>query len=316
MKRFGLVLLAVSLFVGCRTNRLPPAKPATSPAKAEASFPLPTLSQSEQLARLHPLLRGPVTRLDLSWVAGMGAVAIPACTREASDEKLSVDAHDLILIVLGNTLKKAEFYKSPDRKNDLVVSVLLKALSDPEPSVRRSAAFAARFVDDARLVPELHQLLNDKAFVQEQAVLALGMSGRETEVLPIAKLFFETDNGTFRYSCLYSLATMCLLHDVDVASVLERNTATFGEKNLQNVDSVSRRFMEFNAITALVKKLSSRDASKRRDADEKLRKLTGKRVAFDPSAHYAVRQRGIEEWQKYFLKDYWLVPSPSPPSKP
>lgn len=316
MKGSNLVLLAVALFVGCSTSRLPPATPVTPTAKAEASFPRPTLSQSEQLAQLHPLLRGPVTKLDLAWVADMGAVAIPACTREASDETLSLEARDLILVVLGNTLKKADFYKSPDGKNDLVVTVLLKALNDPEPRVRRSAAFAARFVDDVRLVPALRQLLNDRAFVQEQAVLALGTSGREAEVVAIAKLFFETDNGTFRYSCLYSLATMCLLHDVDVASVLERNSATFGEKNLQNVDSVSRRFMEFNSITALLKKLSSGDASKRRDANEKLRKLTGKRVAFDPAANDAARRRGIEEWQKYLLKDYWLVPSPSPPSKP
>ena len=49
------------------------------------------------------------------------------------------------------------------------------------------------------------------------------------------------------------------------------------------------------------------------DADENLRKLTGKTMAFDPAGDAAARQRGVEQWRKYFLKDYWLVP---PPSKP
>jgi hypothetical protein len=42
-----------------------------------------------------------------------------------------------------------------------------------------------------------------------------------------------------------------------------------------------------------------------------LRKLTGKQVAFDPTGDEMARARGIEEWQNYFLKDYWLVPPPS-----
>jgi hypothetical protein len=177
--------------------------------------------------------------------------------------------------------------------------------------VQRSAAFAARFVDDARLVPPLQHLLGGTDFVQEQAVLALGTSGREMEVLPIAKLFFGTSSGKFRYSCLYSLATMCLRHDVEVASVLQQNADSFGEKNRANVESVRGRFVEFKAITALVRELSSSAATQRREVDEKLRELTGKQVAFDPTGDESARARGIEEWQNYFLKDYWLVPPPS-----
>ena len=313
MTKFGLVLLGMSLLLGCSTKRLPPAEPREIPARPEALLPQPTESQSNQLAHLDTLLRGPVRKLDLSWVSNMGAAAIPACAREAHDQTLSADARDLILRVLGSGLKKAEFSEHPDAKNDLVVPVLLTALGDPEPGVRRSAAFAARFVDDARLASALRELLKDQASVQEQAVLALGMSGREPEVVPIAKLFFGTDSGVFRYSCLYSLATMCLRHGVDVAAILRQNEAGFGEKNQQNVESVSGRFVEFRALTTLVRKLSSGDVSERRDADEKLRKLTGRQVAFDPAGDDTTRRRGIEEWQKYLLKDYWLAP---PPPKP
>jgi hypothetical protein len=190
---------------------------------------------------------------------------------------------------------------------------LLPALGDPERGVRRAAAFAARFVDDARLVPALRPLLKDEASVQEQAVLALGMNGREPEVVAIVKLFFETDNGKFRYSCLYSLATMCLRHGVDVAAILGQHEAEFGEKNQPNVQSVSGRFVEFKALATLVRKLSSSDVSERRDADEKLRKLTGQQVTFDPTGDATARRNGIEEWETYLLKDYWLVP---PPPKP
>ncbi len=282
----------------------------SSSVKPEAFFPPPTELQSNQLARLDTLLRGSVANLNLSWVADMGIVAIPACLRKAGDNTLPVEARDLILIVLGNTLKKAVFRERPGARNNLVVPVLLQALDDKEPRVQRSAAFAARFVDDARLVPPLQLLLGGPDFVQEQAVLALGTSGGEMEVLPIAKLFFGTSSGKFRYSCLYSLATICLRHDVDVASVLQQNSGSFGEKNLSNVESVRGRFVEFKIITALVRELSSSAATQRRGADEKLRKLTGKQVAFDPAGDETTRTRGIEEWQNYFLKDYWRVPSP------
>jgi hypothetical protein len=313
MTKLAALLLFISLLLGCSTRRLPPAEPRETPTRPQASFPEPTESQSNQLARLDTLLRGPLRRLDLSWVSDMGAVAIPACAREARDQTLSADARDLILLVLGNALGKDGFHEHPDARNDLIVPVLLAALGDPEPGVRRSAAFAARFVDDARLVPALRTLLKDQASVQEQAVLALGMSGREREVARIAKLFFETDSGKFRYSCLYSLATMCLRHGVDVATVLGQNAVGFGEKNQPNVESVIGRFVEFKALTTLVRRLSSGDVSERRDADEKLRKLTGWRAAFDPAGNATARRRGIEEWQNYLLKDYWLVP---PPPKP
>jgi hypothetical protein len=313
VKKYCLLFLISVLLVGCSAKRLPPTEPLPPPVTPVALFPQPTADQSNQLARLSTLLHGPIARLDLSWVVNMGETAIPACVRAASDETLANDARDLILIVMGNTLKKAVFYEHPDAKNDLVVPVLLKALRSPEPRVRRSGAYAARFVDDARLVPTLQPLLEEKTFVQEQAVLALGTSGHEPEVMPIATLFFGTESGKFRYSCLYSLAMMSLLHDVDVASVLEHNQASFGKKNLANVVSVSERFTEFKTITLLVKQLSSSNASERRDANEKLRERTGRQMSFDPAGDEASRSHGIEEWREYFLKDYWLVPPPSEP---
>jgi len=307
------LFVGVSLLVGCSTKRLPSTEPLRAPIKPEASFPPPTASQSNQLARLDALLRGPLTTLDLSWVAGMGEVAVPTCVREAGDQTLSVGARDLMLIVLGNALQKAEFHEDAGAKNDLAVPVLLEALNDEEPRVRRSGAYAARFVDDPRLVPTLTARLTDTAVVREQAVLALGTSGRESEIVPIMKLFLATDNGTFRYSCLYSLAMICLLHDIDVASVLEQNATTFGEENESNLNSVSRRFIDFRGMAVLVRRLSSSDLSERREANEKLRTLTGKTMAFDPDGDATGRQRGIEQWRKYFLKDYWLAPFPSKP---
>jgi hypothetical protein len=283
------------------------------PIKHEATFPQPTESQSNELARLDAWLRGPVTKLDLFWVADMGAVAVPTCVREAGDETLSASARDLALIVLGNALQKARFHESPGVGNDLVVPVLVEALRDAEPRVRRSAGYAARFVDDSRLVPALEARLSDIAPVQEQAVLALGTSGREPQVVPVVKLFLRTDSGAFRYSCLYSLAIMCLLHDVDVASVLQQNAAAFGVNDQSNLESVTGRFVDFRAMAVLVRRLSSSNLSERRDADEKLRKLTGKTMAFDPAGDASTRQRAVDQWRKYFLKDYWLVP---PSDKP
>lgn len=301
----------MSLLSGCSVEKLPSTHPTPLSAKPVPLFPKPTELQSSQLAHLDTLLRGSITNLNLSWVADMGIVAVPACLREASDGTVPVEGRDLILIVLGNALKKAGFREHLDARNNPVVLVLLQALGDRDPRVQRSAAFAARYVDDARLVPALRPLLVARNFVQEQAVLALGTSGREAEVLPIAKLFFETTSGKFRYSCLYSLATMCLQHGVDVASVLQQNARNFGEKDLPNVESVRGRFVEFNTITALVAELSSNIASRRREADERLRKLTGKQVAFDSAGDEMARARGVEEWRNYFLKDYWLVPPPT-----
>jgi hypothetical protein len=312
MNRIAL-LVCLSILAGCSTRRLPVVEPAAPSLKHETAFPQPTDAQSNQLARLDTLLRGPDAKLNLSWVAEMGLVAVPTCAREAGDETLSANARDLMLIVSGNALYKAEFCEDSGARNDLVVPVMLKALNDEEPRVRRSAGYAARFVDDSRLVPALEARLSDAPAVQEQAVLALGTSGREPEIVPIMKLFLGTDSGTFRYSCLYSLAMMCLLHDIDVASVLRQNAATFGEKNRSNLESVTGRFVDFRAMAILVRRLSSTDPLERRDADEKLRKLTGKTMGFDPAGDLTTRQRGSELWRKYFLKDYWLAPSPSKP---
>jgi hypothetical protein len=104
---------------------------------------------------------------------------------------------------------------------------------------------------------------------------------------------------------------MCLRHGVDVASVLQQNAGSFAEKDLPNVESVRGRFVEFKAITVLIRELSSSTPSQRREANEKLRKLTGKQIVFDPAGDETTRAPGIEEWQNYFLKDYWLVPPPS-----
>jgi hypothetical protein len=104
---------------------------------------------------------------------------------------------------------------------------------------------------------------------------------------------------------------MCLLHDVDVASVLQQNTGTFGEKDQSNLESVSGRFIVFKTMATLVRILSSGDLSERRDADEKLRKFTGKTMAFDAAGDAAERRRGVEQWREYFLKDYWQVPPSS-----
>lgn len=311
MKKLGALLLVAFLLLGCSTEKIPSAQPAPLAIESAPLFPEPTDLQSNRLARLDTLLHGSITNLNLSWVADMGAVAIPICLQEASDNTLPSEARDLILIVLGNALKKAAVREHPDAKNDVVVPVLLRALDDKEPHVQRSAAFAARFVDDARLVPALRPLLGAPDFVQEQAVLALGTSGREAEVLPIAKLFFGTSNGKFRYSCLYALASMALQRGVDVASVLQQNLGNFAEKDLPNVESVRQRFVEFKRITVLFGELSSSIESRRREADEKLRKLTSKQTVFDPSADETARARGVEEWRNYFLKDYWLVPPPS-----
>lgn len=311
MRRFGALLVAASLLLGCSTEKLPPTEPTPLSIKPASLFPEPTELQSNRLACLDMLLHGSITNLNLFWVADMGAVAIPTCLREAGDGTLPVEARDLILIVLGNALKKAGLREHADAENNLVVPLLLQALDDKELHVQRSAAFAARFVDDVRLVPALRPLLGAPDFIQEQAVLALGTSGHETEVLPIAKLFFGTTSGMFRYSCLYSLATMSLRHGVDVASVLQQNAGDFAEKDLPNVESVRGRFVEFKTITVLVGELSSSTLSQRREAGEKLRKLTGKLVAYDPAAAETARARGIEEWRNYFLKDYWLVPPPS-----
>lgn len=311
MKKVLVCLLACGVMLtGCGRKESPqPARPVVP----EARFPEPSEAERTQLSRLDGLLRGPLQGLDLGWVADMGGVAVPELARLAVDATLSPDARDTAFIMLGRALSKTDLAEHPDARNEVVVPALLKGLADSDPRVRRSAAFAARFVNDARLVPALQPLLTDKDIVQEQAVLALGTSGGEMQVLPVAKLFFEIDNGTFRYSCLYSLATMNLLHDVDVAQVLRSNAGLSPADKQQNLESVAGRFAEFKVVSGLVKKLASEDAAQRREASETLQKLSLKNIPFDPAGDAQARTKAIEDWKTYLLKDFWRAPSPHPP---
>lgn len=313
MKQTAILLaVAVSVAVLCGCGRKQqPAEPAPAPTKPQELFPSPNDLQRAQLEHLNTLLRGPVSSLNLSWAAEMGAVAIPALTKLAGDKTLSVDARDLILIVLGNAAKKARMHEQPDARNDLVVPVLLEAFADAEPRVRRSAAFAARYINDARLVPGLRSLLHEKDFIQEQAVLALGTSGREMEVLPIARLFFETDSGVFRYSCLYALSMMCLLHNVDIAPILRQNAAIFGEPYRHNAESVARRFAEFRELAGLVRQLADADAAQRRAAHIALRQRADVEIPFDADADEQSRADSIQQWHEYLLRGFWIRPPPA-----
>jgi hypothetical protein len=310
MKKLPVLVLACSaILFGCGRKETPsPAKPAVH----EARFPAASEAEHEQLSRLAGLLRGPLKGLDLKWAVDLGGVAVPELARLAGDSTLPADARDAAFVVLGNALSKTDLRDHPDARNEVVVPPLLKGFADPEPLVRRSAAFAARFVSDARIVPALRPLLGDKDIVQEQAVLALGTSGAEMEVVPIAKLFFQIDNGAFRYSCLYALSTMNLLHDVDVAQVLRSNAGSFPADKQQNLESVAGRFAEFKAVSGLVKKLASEDAAQRREASETLQKLSLKDIPFDPAGDPPARAKAIEDWKAYLLKDFWRAPSPHP----
>lgn len=305
-----LVLVCSVILFGCGRKESPPP---TKPVIPEARFPAPSEAERAQLSKLDGLLHGPLKGLDLKWAAELGGVAVPELARLAGDSRLPADARDVVFVVLGNAVSKTDLREHPDARNEVVVPTLLKGLADPEPLVRRSAAFAARFVVDARLVPALVPLLDDKDIVQEQAVLALGTSGADMEVVPIAKLFFQIDNGVFRYSCLYALSTMNLLHDVDVAQVLRSNAGSFPADKQQNLESVAGRFVEFKAVSSLVKMLASEDVAQRREASETLGKLSLKNIPFDPAGDAPVRTKAIKDWQAYLLKDFWRAPSPHPP---
>ena len=307
----ALTLVVGLVLLGCGRRETPAPAPGKPPGDPDTLFPRPTEFQRTQLGQLDGYLRGSVTNLDLSWVIDMGPPAVPTMLKLAADETYPVEARDLILITLGNVVKKTGLLDERDERNEVVVPVVLKALGSEEPRVRRSAAFVARFVDDARLVPVLRAMLPEKDFVQEQAVLALGSSGREMEVLPIAKLFYETDNGLFRYSCLYALSTMCLLHDVDVAAVMQQNVNAFGEQNVENVKSVSERFEKFRQLGGLVRQLSAPDEASRAAANEKLKVLAPTKIDFSPQGSEQERGAAVEAWKSYLLRDYWLAPRPA-----
>ncbi len=297
MKR--LSVLAVCWLLVCGCGQKPETPPVVNPLDL---FPKPNEFQSNQLARASESLRGSVTNLDLSWVVDMGAVAVPALVAWAGDTNLTAEARDGVLILLGNSLKKIALHETPDARNELLVPVLVRGISDADVRVRRSAAYAARWMCDGRLVTPLRALFADKDIAQEQAVLAVGSNGGEMEVLPVLKMFFETSDGKFRYSCLYALSTLCLRRDVDVAVVLRQNATVFGEKNVANADSLAGRFAEWRAYRNLVKQLESPDATARQQAEDALAKISP-----------AKEVTGVEAWKKYLVSDFWLQP---PPPKP
>jgi HEAT repeat protein len=211
---------------------------------------------------------------------------------------------------------KAGLYNHPDRRNDLIVPVLFESMGDQDSAVREAAAYASRFIQDARLAPVLEALLQDKKGVQEQAVLGLGSNGGQEDVLPVAKLFFATNNGVFRLSCLHALATMSLDRDVDVAGVLRENSAVFGEAKQANVKRVTGRFVKFQELRDLVKRLAAPDATVRRQASAALRERTLQRIEFNADGDETSRAQAIQQWREYLLKDYWRGPTKQKPPQP
>ncbi len=314
-----LLACCCALVAGCATKEAaaPASKPAAPVATApavppEELFAKPTAFDRARLDGLHTELEGVVTNLNLSWVAGIGEAAIPTLVRLAGDKTLPAISRNLALVVLGNAEGKAGLYGHPDRRNDLIVPVIFESLGDQDASVREAAAYAARYVRDARLAPGLEALLQDKKGIQEQAVLGLGSNGGPDDVVPIAKLFFTTDNGVFRLSCVHSLAMLSLDHGIDVASILRNNSAVFGEEKQENVRNVTTRFVEFQALRDLVKQLGAANAGARRQASEALRARGRTRIDFDPEADEAVRAQAIQRWRTYLLLDYWRAPKPKP----
>jgi hypothetical protein len=177
----------------------------------------------------------------------MGPTGVPALVQWSGDTNLTATARQGVLVLLGNTLKKLDLREHPDARNDLIVPVVLENVASPDPELQRAGAYVARYLNDARLVGPLRQLFSAREAVQEQAVLAMGSNGGEMDVLPVLKLFFETENGVFRYSCLYALSTMCLVHDLEIAPIIRQNVASFGEQNTANAESLARRFDEWRA---------------------------------------------------------------------
>jgi HEAT repeat protein len=294
-----------------------PAQPkASAPAGSEEWFVKPAVINRPRLRGLHSQLEGSVSNLNLTWVANIGEAAIPTLLQLAADRTLPAASRNLVFIVLGNASRKAKLFDHPDRRNDAIVPVLFEGLGDEAANVRGSAAYASRYVNDARLVPGLEPLLQDKEAVQEQAVLALGNNGGAAHVVPIAKLLFATDVAVFRESCVYALASICVRRDVDVAGIFSNNAAAFGQDNLLNVRIGVGRFTEFQKLRDLVKKLNAKDAAARKKALQTLRAQTGAKIDFDPEADEAARAQAIERWRGYLLQDYWRAPRPSPSATP
>ncbi len=144
-------------------------------------------------------------QIESFWVSDMGAIAVPACLREGM--KPCLTNRVIWLFVLGNSLPTRGVRENPAAPNDLVVPTLLQGLADPNPRIQRSPS--RRYVDDVRLAcPALRQLLSARDFVQEQAVLALGTSGREAGITD-RRAVFKTSFSKFRYSCF-----VCIEHNV------------------------------------------------------------------------------------------------------
>jgi len=313
-----LLACCCALVSGCASMEA--MEPATEPVAPTAViapedlFAKPTPFDRARLAGLHTELEGTVSNLNLSWVSNIGEPAIPTLVRLAGDRTLPALSRNLALAVLGNASSKAGLYNHPDRRNDLIVPVLFESMSDQDESVREAAAYASRFIHDARLVPVLEALLQDKKGIQEQAVLGLGSNGGPEDVLPVAKLFFTVNNGMFRMSCVHALAMMNLDRDVDVAGVLRENSAVFGEDNQVNVKSVTERFVKLQELRDLVKQLNAPDVAARRQAFEALRERAKAKIDFNPEGDEASRAQAIQRWREYLLKDYWRTPKPKQPS--
>jgi len=315
-----LIACCGALVSGCATRPMASPRPASASAPApEDLFAKPTPFDRARLAGLHSEFEGSVSNLNLSWVSGIGEPAIPTLVQLAGDRTLPALSRNLALVVLGNAMAKAGLYNHPDGRNDLIVPVLYESMGDQDSQVRGSAAYASRFIHDPRLVPVLEALLQDKKGVQEQAVLGLGSNGGQEDVLPIAKLFFATDNGKFRLSCIYALATMSLDRGVDVAGVLRDNKMEFSDEKQSNVQRVTERFAGFEVLRDLVKQLDAPDAATRRQAAEELRARAKAGIVFNPEADEATRAEAIQRWREYLLKDYWRAPRPKtlqPPAPP
>ncbi len=279
MNRWWWLLLAVA---GCH-RAAPPA--ATPPPPPPVSFPAPTPEQQVQLAGLEEILRGPFHLQNLQWVGQLGPVAIPELARLATNSTLSVGARDTVLLGLGNALAPLHLVESPDSRNDVVVPVLLAALADPDKRIRRSAAFAARFIRDDRLGPVLLARLADVDIAQEQAVLALGSNGDAATVLPVMQQFFAVEDGQFRYSCLHALSLLALRQNLDVAVAIQ--AGDFPEAHRDNARSVADRFRTWQELRAL---LAAGDFTG-------LQARTGRDLASASAA-----------WRDYLLKDFWLQP--------